>query len=153
MLLITSGVQGLYGQSEVLSSGGDASGSGGSASYSIGQVAYTHYGGENGSVSLGVQQPYLIIMVGTGEPDISVVTSVYPNPMSSIVNLKIDSPFNTNKKLFFGLYDLNGKLYQQNEIISNMTTIAMDKLAAGVYILRVSDLNTVIKTFKIYKTN
>ena len=50
----------LSAQENTVASGGKATGSGGTVSYSVGQVVYTTNAGTNGSLSQGVQQPYVV---------------------------------------------------------------------------------------------
>ncbi len=152
---VTAGLAGIYAQNAVLTSGGDASGTGGTVAYSIGQIAYTSIDGEDGSMSLGVQQPNLVIMVGTEEPEITLSASIYPNPVNTSVNLTLDEPNQMSgaESLSFGLYDINGKLLLQKDIVTTVTVIPMGNLTNALYILRVTNNNAEIKTFKIFKTN
>jgi len=79
-------------QKNTVASGGNASGSGGSASYAVGQVVYTTNTGINGSVAQGVQQPYEIsTTVGINETTIHLGMSVYPNPTTDYLQLKVKS--------------------------------------------------------------
>lgn len=143
----------IHGQSAVLSAGGDASGSGGSAAYSIGQVAYTTHSSEGGSVTLGVQQSYLVIMVGTGEPEVRILASVSPNPTQSSINLEFDDPLSFDGSFSLGLYDIDGKLLRHEKIVSRVTSIQMENFPNAVYFLHVIRNNAEIKVFKIFKTN
>lgn len=145
----------LAAQNAVLPAGGDATGSSGSAAYSIGEVAYTKFDGETGSVSLGVQQPYVVIMVGTEESDINLFASLYPNPVQDFLNLELERH---DTDLDFGdlsyrLYDTQGQLLLQQKIISTSTTLSLDHLAPAVYILKITREHSDIKSFKIFKTN
>src|SRR4030095_5100547 len=130
---------GLKAQSDVLPAGGDASGAGGSVSFSVGQVAYTNVIGEAGSISLGVQQPNLFLMVGTNEAEITIDAVAYPNPVNEFVNLKLGDQLTINgmDHLSYGLYDINGKLILRKEITANATPISMENLANAIYYLRV----------------
>jgi hypothetical protein len=153
--ILLSGHSILQAQSAVSASGGNGTGSGGSVSYTIGQVNYTNFSGEGGSVSLGVQQPNLFLNVGIHEADITLSASVFPNPANSSTSLRLEGE-NTSAVedgLTYNLYDINGKLLQQQDIQSSLTTIPMDKFAEGVYILQVTRRNVEIKSFKIFKTN
>lgn len=56
-----------------VAAGGDATGTGGSMSYSIGQVDYLMYSSEQGSLSLGLQQPCIFTIPPVYEiPDITI---------------------------------------------------------------------------------
>ena len=150
VFLIVFGLSGLQAQKAVLATGGDASGSGGSVSYSVGQLVYTINTGTGGAVAQGVQQPYEISAItGIEETGISLEMSVYPNPATKFVKLKVESK--KLKKLSYQLYDINGKLLDSEIIKGNETTINMGSLTPSTYFLRVVDNNRVIKSFKIIK--
>ncbi len=151
IILFTLGVTGLNAQESINASGGNASGSGGSSSYSIGQVFYTSNIGSNGYVVGGVQQPYEIsVVIGINEAkDITLQYSAYPNPTKENIILKIENFSLSN--LSFYLYDINGKLLENKKIESNETSITMNNLATANYILKVTQNNKEVKTFKIIK--
>jgi len=145
----------IQAQTAVSASGGNATGTGGSVAYTIGQVTYTNFEGESGSINLGVQQPNLFLTVGTQELDITISASVFPNPASTSASLKLEgeSASSIEDDLTLNLYDLNGKLVMQQAIKTVITTIPMDQLTNGVYVLQVTRKNIEIKSFKIFKTN
>lgn len=153
-LLVSFG-SGIQAQSAVGAAGGDGTGSGGSTSFSIGQVAYTHFNDEGGSISLGVQQPYVILTVGVHELDITLTASVFPNPTQSTASLQLEGDHSTSvdKGLNYNLFDLNGQMVSKGPIVSSLTSIDMSTLTNGAYILVVQRESTVLKSFKIFKTN
>ena len=138
----------------VNSSGGNATGSGGSVSYSVGQVFYTTVSGTNASVSEGVQQPYEI-SVFTGLKDntaIDLLYTVYPNPTSGKLTLKLDATTLPDvKSMIYQLYDVNGKLIRSDQLKEKETSIEMSDLNTSSYYLRIIKSKKVIKTFKITK--
>ncbi|MEI6047790.1 MAG: T9SS type A sorting domain-containing protein [Bacteroidota bacterium] len=151
VLLSALGLTGIQAQEAIPASGGNGSGSGGSVSYTIGQVAYSANMGTNSSVAQGVQQPYEISAV-TAIDDakgISLEFVVYPNPATDFVILKIENYEVEN--LSYNLYDMNGKLLENNIIQGNVTNISMQALLPSTYFLKVTDKNKVVKTFKIIK--
>ena len=144
------GLGGLHAQETVTTSGGDATGTGGTASYSVGQVVYTTATGTNGSVAQGVQQPYEIsTTVGINETTIQLELSVYPNPTTNYLQLKVESEKLEN--LNFQLIDLQGKVIENKKVTANSTTISMEALPKAIYFLNVTKDNQVVKTFKIIK--
>ena len=155
LFVLVLGSASIKAQTAVSASGGNGTGTGGSSSYTIGQAAYTNFGGESGSISLGVQQPNLIITVSIDDLDITLSASVFPNPASSSTSLKLEgesaSPIADD--LALNLYDINGKLVLQQAINAVITTIPMDHLTNGVYVLQVTRKNIEIKSFKVFKTN
>jgi hypothetical protein len=139
---------GLHAQESPTAAGGDATGTGGTSSYSIGQVVYTTATGTNGSLAPGVQQPYEIsITTGLNETYINLELSVYPNPTTNYLTLKVDD-FET---LNFQLIDLQGKVIENKKVTTTTSTIEMEALPKAVYFLNVTKGNQLIKTFKVIK--
>jgi len=150
MALLLLGIGGLHAQESPTATGGEATGTGGTASYSVGQVVYTTNTGTNGSVAQGVQQPYEIsTTVGINETTINLELSVYPNPTTDYIQLKVESE--KVKSLTFQLIDLQGKVITNKKITASNTTIKMEELPKAIYFLNVTKNNQVIKTFKIIK--
>jgi len=149
LLLLGIGFNQGYAQQASIASGGDASGSGGSVVYSVGQIVYTTNTGSNGSVMQGVQQPYEIsIILGLAETGINLNLSAYPNPTTNYLMLQID---NFDKDLSYQLFDISGKLLESNTIVANSTTFTMEALPTATYLLKVTQNNKEVKTFKIIK--
>jgi hypothetical protein len=151
VLLLGLGLTGLQAQTSVNATDGDVSGSGGSVSYSVGQVVYTTHTGTSGSVAEGVQQPYEISVVTGLEEAQSINLSVtaYPNPTTDYLTLEVKDVELLN--LHFQLYDMNGKLLQNEKITGNQTSIVMSNLLPATYFVKVIQGNKEVKTFKIIK--
>ena len=151
VLLLGLGLPGLQAQENVNPTGGNASGSGGSVSYSVGQIAYQTHTGISGFVSEGVQRPYEISTVtGLEESEgINLAVSAYPNPTTDYLTLEVKdfelSSFN------FQLFDMNGKLLQNEKISGNQTSIVMSNLVSATYFVIVVQGNKEVKTFRIIK--
>ena len=135
---------------QVLSaSGGDATGSGGSVAYSVGQIVYTTSTGTTGSVAQGVEQAYEIYSVGIKETSLNISLSIFPNPTSDFLTLKVED-YN-NEALSYNLIDEQGKLILSEQITNQNTQLAMSTLACGAYFINVLQENKKIQTFKIIK--
>jgi hypothetical protein len=138
----------LYAQESPTTAGGEATGTGGTASYSVGQVVYTAATGTNGSLAQGVQQPYEIsTTVGIKETAITLELSVYPNPTTDYLTLKVED----NTELNYQLYDLQGKVIENKKVSSTRTSINVENLPNAIYFLNVVKNNQVVKTFKVIK--
>ena len=152
-LLCISGVSvsQVIAQEAVPAAGGTITGSGGSVSYTVGQVAYTTVTGTGGTVTQGVQQPYVISVISEvpEASEIRLDCSVFPNPASEYVMLKIDNLELNN--LACQLFDGEGRLLQNIKIEDKLTTIQMDKLLRTTYFLKVMKEGKEIKVFKIVK--
>lgn len=151
ILLLGLGLTGLQAQTSVNASGGKASGSGGSVSHSVGQVVYTTNSGTNGSVIQGVQQPFEIsVVTGLEEAKgITLLVTAYPNPTTDYLTLRIDKFEISN--LSYQLYDMNGRLLQNEKITGSQTSIVMSNLVPATYFVKVTQGNEEVKTFKIIK--
>ena len=146
----------LSAQATIPASGGNGIGTGGSVSYTIGQVVYSTNTALSGSVSQGVQQPYEISVVTAAEEseNISLTFSVYPNPSSDFIRLKIENHETGN--LIYQFFDIRGILLEEKKIESNETTILMQNYFHGIYFLKVlkdnkSGAEKLMKTFKVIK--
>ena len=151
LLMLILGLTVVQAQESATATGGNASGSGGSLSYSVGQVVYQTYSGTNGSVAQGVQQPFEISVV-TGIDDakgIRLMISAYPNPTTDNLTLKVESFELPN--LHFQMFDMNGKLLQNEKITGNETSIVTSNFVPATYFVKVIQGNEEVKTFKIVK--
>jgi hypothetical protein len=139
----------MYSQETIPTSGGDATGSGGSSSYTLGQLEYTTNIG-SGTVSQGVQQAFEFQTLSNSELNtINLSAIMYPNPTSDYVMLKISDHALDN--LSYNLIDINGKAISNGRITNGDTQINMQQLEMGMYIIKVSQNNQELKTFKIIK--
>ena len=135
---------------QVLSAtGGDASGSGGTVAYSVGQIVYTTNTGTTGSVAQGVEQAYEISSVGIKETALNISLSIFPNPTSDFLTIKVE--VYNNEALSYHLIDEQGKSVLNEQITNQETQVAMSTLARGAYFINVLQANKKIQTFKIIK--
>lgn len=141
----------LQAQETFSATGGTAKGSGGSATYTVGQITYKTFSGSNGTVAQGVQQPYEISVVTALEETegISLVCSVYPNPTSDLLTLKIG--VDEIENMSYWLYGVNGNLIEVQKVLSPDTQISMGNRVSGTYFLKITSGNTELITFKIIK--
>jgi hypothetical protein len=131
-------------------SGGAAVGSGGSANYTVGQVFYTTHTTTAGSVSHGVQQPFEFqTLSNPALTTVNLTAVTYPNPTKDFIILKITDRALNN--LRYTLFDVNGKAIVSSSITESSTQVQLKYLAIGAYILKVSQKNKALKTFKILK--
>ena len=147
--LLTFSVNAQTSHQVLSATGGDATGSGGTVAFSVGQIVYTTSTGTTGSVAQGVEQAYEISSVGIKETALNISLSVFPNPTSDFLTLKVQD-YN-NEALSYNLLDEQGKLVLNEQITTQDTQIAMSTLARGIYFINVLQANKKIQTFKIIK--
>ena len=139
----------IQAQQTTASAGGDASGIGGTFSYSIGQVVYTYNYGTDVIVAQGIQQPFEISILGLDNYQINLVMQTYPNPTRDYLVLNVHALDLSN--MIFQLYDVNGRLIETRTMFSPIETICMMNLPSSVYVLKVTNNNKEVKSFKIIK--
>ena len=140
----------IFSQQQPVSSGGNAVSASGSVSYSIGQIAYQQAIGTGGSIIQGMQQPFEITAtLGVENSEIQLEMQVYPNPVSDILNLKIEKI--SLKNMQFRLYDLSGKLVKTESIKTAETKINLQNCPSSTYLLQIINEGKISKIFKIIK--
>ena len=141
-------------QEAIPAGGGEGSGSSGSISFSVGQVFYQLHETDQGSLLEGVQQPYEIFVV-TSMEDVKGITlffQAYPNPVSHQLTLQIDRELSgVSQDLSYQMVDIRGRVVEQGKIVSERSFIGMADKHPGVYLLKISDHHTELKTFRIIK--
>jgi len=144
-------VQQTSAQTNVNTAGGNITGATGSVSYSVGQVVNSTITGTTGSVYTGVQLPYEIsIISGIEQTGINLDFKAYPNPTVDNLFLEIDLNAQT-PETYYSLIDNSGKVIFYNKVIDNPTTIQLYEMIKGVYYLKISQNDKLVKTFKIIK--
>lgn len=151
VLQLGLGLTSIQAQSTVPASGGNATGAGGTVSYTVGQIVYMKNTGTNGSVLEGVQQPFEISVITGIEAakDISLIFSVYPNPTTDFLTLRVTNYDKEN--LSYWLYGVSGNLIETKKVTADETQISMANQVSGIYFLKISTGNKDVKTFKIIK--
>lgn len=150
MFLLSFSLSGIHAQEAIVPSGGNAESINGSVSYSVGQVFYTTISGIDGSTEQGVQHAIEIYTAGADEFDkITLECRVYPNPTSNFLTLDVKNF--SQSGLSYIMYDMNGRILNQQKIVESPVIIEMIDLAPATYFLKVSDDNEVVRTFKIIK--
>jgi hypothetical protein len=139
----------LFAQESILSAGGDPSSATGSVSWSVGGIVYSTWIDTTGSVVEGVQQPYEIYITGLGEPGSAGVCTIYPNPSTGKITIRISQ--STAKDFSWSLTDQEGRLLMQNSLYEKETAVSIDDLVPSVYFLTVLKNELPLKTYKIIK--
>ena len=151
LLMISSAFTQTYGQENIVVSGGNMSSSSGSVSFSVGQVFYQYKSSQSNSQSEGVQQPYEIQVVTStfnqdSDTDIDII--VFPNAVEDELNIKSNK---INQSLLnYVLYSEKGVMIKNGAFLKE-TSISMENLSSGTYMLNVQLKNHKNKTFKIIK--
>lgn len=139
-----------FAQQDFVIAGGNGSGSGGAVSFSLGQTAITELNGANGAMSQGVQQPIEIYTLSASSFVSDYEMNLFPNPTVHSITLTLSNSINFNQ-LSYEMYDVTGKQIQIGKITNSETVIDVSQLASSIYILKINESGTNVKTFKIIK--
>jgi hypothetical protein len=144
--------QNLLAQSGTISTGSQAAGPGGTVDYSIGQAICPNASGSNGTISAGLQQPFVIQSVTAIEnEDIGRFYNVYPNPTSDYLILSIEKEIISSGGSYYAIFNITGELIEMGEISGQETQIRMKELESATYLVKAFLNHKVVKTFRITK--
>jgi hypothetical protein len=146
--LLGWGASSSFAQQGTVSAGGTASGTGGTVTYTIGETNYINTTGSGGTITQGLQQPFEIT-VGIEEITLPVEVSLFPNPTNEYVVLSVAA--GDVNDLSYQLYDMQGKLLEDNKLNDTHTNIAMTNYASATYFIKVLNSKNESKEFKIIK--
>ena len=134
-------------QQVISSSGGVFENSSGSISFTIGECVISSLSSAGTMLTQGFQQPKLAIIENSPVSLQGMDIVAFPNPAEEFVILKTED----FQGLSYTLYDLHGRIVQQNDIISTETQLNFNLLEPSTYLLKVTRNKTVLRTFKINK--
>jgi hypothetical protein len=134
----------------VVTSGATVQTTAGSISYTIGQIDYLHTKANIGSLRAGIQQPFEITSVSNKDRELNVSIELFPNPTSNQLTMYIHDSF--ENPLIYKLYDVQGKILENANIIGHKSQISLASYSGGMYFLQVIDLKQKkLKSFRIIK--
>jgi hypothetical protein len=140
---------GIYAQTGIITTGGNATSSSGSVSYSIGQVFYLTHESTAGKIHEGVQQAYEIFTVDVPGVDAGVDISLFPNPANTHFIIRTGEI--QSRKLRFQMIDLQGQMLESGDLNETETIIHVNSLSPSGYFINILSDDITIKTFKLIK--
>lgn len=139
----------LLAQEVVATAGSTLSNSSGSISYTIGEgVANTLTKGDK-TITQGFHQGNMSVTLVSELKDLEFSISVFPNPTEDVLTLKLTKEDVTG--LQYLIFDINGKLIIKKDLVSNETSVSVNHLSNGIYIIKVQEGLKELKIFKIVK--
>lgn len=137
---------------EVIASAGGYNVNGGiSISWTLGETIIPAFKSSDNSLVLthGFQQQLIITTVEENlEPSVKV--TVFPNPVSEVVNIHFETPVDDEIKIF--LFDSQGKMVKTDLIKSDSSDkqINLQDLPGGIYYLRLTK-GLIVNVYKVVK--
>lgn len=111
-------------------------------------IAYTFFDVNNTNDSVQVVVQYLAGTVGVNQMTAeNTEVSIYPNPVSDVLNINIDAEF--NEAVTCELLSITGSTVKKN--VSQQSNVKFDvtDLSEGLYLYRVSSEKNIIKTGRV----
>lgn len=133
---------------EVISSQGDSySAAGASIDFTIGEVVINTVSAGGNDLTQGFHQTHwYFASIEDLAPEWNV--QVFPNPMGSVLTIQTGSPENMN----YSLYDAQGRIVRQGNLISPETEVDVQTLAPGAYELRLAnEQSALLRNFTLIK--
>jgi hypothetical protein len=140
----------ILAQESPVSSGGNIINSEGSVSFTIGQIFYSSNSFSNITVEQGIQHAYSIVPLVNDE-FISSTLNIQVFPIPTIDKIKLNIKDIDLTDFNYSLFNINGQLISKSSITLTESTIDMQNLPSGIYLLKISRSNFEIKKFNIIK--
>jgi hypothetical protein len=147
----------VFSQSDpsVISAGGGTNNTNGiSLEWTMGEPLVTSASTSSKLITQGFHQPLIVVSKPVMNNNIATlfVSSVFPNPVQSILNVKLTAGL----KGLISLVDLQGNVMFSEQVStkSNTVRINMERFLPSVYVLNVRDATgRVIESHKVIKVN
>jgi hypothetical protein len=150
MVSCLPGISLLQAQQVISSGGGYAAAGGVSLAWTIGEPVIATFTGGSYILTQGFHQTRLGTTSIDEIPVPGLTMTVYPNPFSYLLHLRIDE--GDFSKLQYSLMDIRGKTLVSEKITKDQTDINMLTFAAGNYLLQVRNRSgELVKSFKVIK--
>jgi hypothetical protein len=78
---------------------------------------------------------------------------IYPNPTKSSIEIDLGDNYNNTVSQSFDILDLNGKIVQRFEIISQTSTLQMSGYRSGMYYVHFKNDGILKESWKVVKIN
>ncbi len=137
-------------QKVISAQGGSYSNFYGKLDFTVGELVIRTLDNGSNSLTQGFHQTHLVV---SSIQDLAheLNVRIYPNPVMYQLTVKF-SELQYGKRI--EILDLNGKLVKTQRLTAMETTINVQELAAGVYLLRlINKEGQYLKTYQIHKLN
>ena len=94
-----------------------------------------------------IGEKFIEVILNEEEPEVQVDMKVYPNPFVDYTNFEIPSDINETLKLV--VFDLNGRILDQQSFESNILKFDGRDLSAGIYFFRIEAVDQILSTGKL----
>jgi hypothetical protein len=116
--------------------------------FTIGEVVIETVINSNAKLTQGFHQSkWTVLGIEDNFPSFEV--SIFPNPITSILNIRTAN----FKNVRYALYDVQGRLVAKELLLQDQTAIPLNEVAQGSYSLILTKGSQILKTFKLIKTN
>jgi hypothetical protein len=119
-------------------------------SYTIGETVTNTFVGSEAILTQGFHQGVIHLTAVESIELPAIEVSVFPNPATDIVKLKIFQKGQGNYS--YSVFDMSGKKLIHKNFTNSETEISLGFLIPSTYLMKIYDEKRELKTFKIVKT-
>ena len=142
---------GIQAQEVICASGNYTTNESGSFCWTLGELVTETFTTENHFITQGFQQANPMSTFAREFKPLDFDISVFPNPTTSLITLKINEKEIKPVSISYHLYNMYGVSISQNEVHENEMSISIKNRPPGMYYLVVVIDKEIIKSFKIIK--
>lgn len=139
----------LQAQEVVSTSGGHGETASGSLSWTVGETLIETITDGTKTLTQGFHQGKLTVTAIKELKVSGIELSVYPNPTNSFIS--VEQKTAEQRDLLLSLFDLKGRLILQKKMAGSREAIKMQNYKPATYILKVTEGNKEIQTYRIVK--
>ncbi len=139
----------LSAQEAVVSGGGYYHGESRSISWTLGELVIETLRAEGYILTQGLQQSMITIVAVEEIEDFDFDIFVYPIPATDFLTISVRN--HDFEHISYRLYDVSGRLLVGDKLKGQTQELSLRSYDPGIYFLRISVRNQLVKTFKILK--
>lgn len=120
-----------------------------SVSWTLGELAIETFQEGDYILTQGFHQTELLVVSVDELPANDLEIIAHPNPVSHRLNIKVENE--VSSRVTYQLYDISGRLLAADQLQGQSDALSFENHEDGIYFLKVSVDNQVVKTFKVVK--
>jgi hypothetical protein len=136
-------------QQVISSTGSTGQNANGTLSYTLGELVIDTRTAGSTTLTQGFHQTKLEVTSVKEVQNLGFTVTASPNPTNDFITIKVEN--GNSKKISFALFDVNGKLITNGNILNSEAEISFISLNPATYILKILRNGKEIKTVKIVK--
>jgi len=139
----------LSAQEAVVSAGGYYNGESRSISWTLGELVIETLRAEGYILTQGLQQSMITVVAVEEIEEFDIDIFVYPIPATDFLTISVRN--HDFEHIIYRLYDVSGRLLVDDRLKGQTQELSLASYDNGIYFLRISIRDQLVRTFKILK--